>query len=415
MAYAYERHALERIEEALGYARVVLLLGPRQAGKSTLATEVVRRGHLSEILTLDDRSTRSLAQDDPDGMIGSLGRPVAIDEIQRVPDLLLAIKQTVDRNDDPGQFLLTGSANVLTAPRVLDALTGRTEIVHLWPLAQDEIHPERDAGNLIDLLFKGEPPDVRDALVGPDVWLEDALAGGFPEARTRQSVRARRAWFNTYVTSLVERDLRDLSDARLLEEVPELLEILAGQVGGTLVTNRIAKRLGLAHKTVESYIHLLATAFTVMRIPAWLPGVAHRERQAPKVIFTDTGVLAHQLDFDLSSLNAHPTTTGPLFENFVVMELIKQLEWSESDARISHYRREGAEVDLLIQKRSGAFLAIEAKASATLGAKDWRMLKQLREARDEHFRAGIIFYTGTHTRPLGDRLWALPISALWRR
>jgi hypothetical protein len=411
MAYTFERRVLPLVADALTYARIVLLLGPRQAGKSTLIEELHDRGGLTRSVTLDDHLTRQTARSDPTGFASALPRPVAIDEVQRAPDLLLAIKQIVDRDPAPGQFLLTGSANVMTAPRVLDALTGRTDIVVLWPLAQSEIEGSRM--NLLDRLFTGEAPQVAAAPIGPSAWVERALLGGFPEVLARSPGRPRRQWFEAYLAGLVQRDLRELSDAQKLSEMPRLIRALAAQASGVLVTDRLGQRVGLSARTIRSYVGLLETVFAVRAIPAWRPGIAVRERLAPKLFFADTGLLAHLLGADAERTVADPRLTGMLYESFVASELVKQLAWTERHADLYHYRRERQEVDFVLEARDGTVVAIEAKAGASLGAGDRRGLVQLRDALGDRFRAGVLMHTGADTVPLGERLWALPVSALW--
>lgn len=429
--HLYPRFQSKRVEEALQYSRVTLLLGPRQAGKSTLARQLVDRGLLTGVLTLDNRDTRLAAQNDPVGMIAEAETPIAIDEIQREPELLLAVKERVDRDTRPGQFLLTGSANVLTAPRVLDALTGRTEIVTLWPLASGEIAAGRSEGagagdaaapaaepapatNLIDLLLAGQAPQLTDQPRGQAAWAERALAGGYPEALERPPGRHRSEWFESLLSSLISRDLRDISSARLLSEVPQLLRALAGLVGSPLVVSRLSQKTGMAANTIGSYLQLLETAYVTRTLHAWRPGVAGRERRAPKVMFTDTGVLSHLLEADRDRLANDSATAGAMFENYVAMEVTKLAAWAERLTSILHYRQEGEEIDLICEARSGEFIAVEAKAAASVGRSDLRALTRLRDARSEQFKAGVVVYAGERTVRLGDRLWALPVGALWQ-
>lgn len=388
-----------------------MLLGPRQAGKSTLLDELRARGALDRVVSLDDDLTRRAARSDPTDLVTSLGTGVAIDEVQRAPDLLLAIKQVVDRDDTPGQYLLTGSANVLTAPHILDALTGRTDIVVLWPLAQSEI--EGTSVDLVDRLFDGRPPALDDVPVGAAAWVDRALTGGFPEARRRPPGGPRSRWFEAYADGVVRRDLRELSDAQKLAEMPRLLRVLATQAAGILVPNRLSQSIRLDTKTIQSYVRLLETVFAVHVLPAWRPGIAARERLAPKLLISDTGILTHLVGADAARVAGDPMIKGSVFENFVAMEIVKQLAWSASPTAAYHYRRERREVDLILERRDGSIVAIEAKAGATLDTADRRALTELRDATGDRFRAGVLLYTGAKTPPLGDRLWAMPVSALW--
>jgi predicted AAA+ superfamily ATPase len=411
MAYLIRRHALPLVVETLSYARVTFLMGARQVGKSTLVREIAAEHHAAEMLSLDDQATRQAAAGDPTGFVAGLRGPVVIDEVQRVPDLLLAIKDTVDRDPRPGRFLLTGSANILTAPRIYDALSGRINIERLWPLSQAEI--EAADANIVDALFAGDPPQIADASIGRDAWVPRAALGGYPEVRARPPGRARRSWFEDYLTSVLQRDLRDLTAAYRLDEMPRLLRTLAAQAADVFVAESTGNRLGLDRKTVQSYTGLLETVFLVQRIPAWRPGLGAREIQKPKLYFVDTGLLADVLGADERRIAHDAQIAGRLLENFVGMELVKQLAVAETRGTLHHYRRDVHEVDVVIENRAGELVAAEVKASASITAADHRELARLRDARGASFRAGALFYAGERTLPLGDRLWALPISALW--
>ena len=396
--------------EALGDTRVVLIAGARQAGKSTLAAEVATHDHPARFLSLDDKATRDAAIADPTGFVAGLAGPVVIDEVQRAPDLLLAIKRAVDNDPSPGRFLLTGSASILSAPRIVESLAGRVEIVDLWPLAQSEI--ERTDANIVDALFSGRPPLVTGATVGRVAFVERAVRGGYPEALRRDG-RRRERWFDDYVRGIVERDLRDLSGAYKLEHVPRLLRLLAAQSAGIFRAERIGRAVGLDTKTVQTYTRLLETVFLVTRVPAWRPSLGSREIQSPKVFVNDSGLLAHLLGADDTRAAEDDQVTGRLFESFVAMEVARHLPWAATSARLHHYRDRDEEVDVVLESRSGAVACIECKASATVGRSDHRAIGRLRDALGERFVAGFVVYTGADTIPLGDRIWAVPVSALW--
>lgn len=399
------------IVEALSDTRVVFVMGARQVGKSTLVGRVAAEDHPARLLTLDDRVTRDAAIGDPAGFVAGLDRPVVLDEVQRAPDLLLAIKEAVDRDTRPGQFLLTGSANVLSNRRVKDALTGRMEIVTLWPLAQAEIHGSR--ANLVDSLLAADSPQIDDAPIGRSSFADIVAAGGYPAARTR-SGRRRERWFRAYVDTTLDRDLRDISDAFKLNEMPRLLRLLAAQAAGLLNYKSVADRLQLHPDTVKSYVQLLETVFLVYRLPAWRPGLGTREVHTAKLNIVDSGLLAHLLGADSDRIRTDDQVTGKILENFVAMEIVKLAQWAETDVRPYHYRDGRDEVDIVLETRSGDLAAVEVKASATLDAASRRALTRLRDATDDRFRAGVVLYTGRQTVPLGDRLWAVPISGLWR-
>lgn len=405
-----ERHARALVIEALGDTRVVFVMGARQVGKSTLTTVIAEQDHPARILTLDDRATRAAALTDPTGFVAGLDAPALIDEVQRAPDLLLAIKEAVDRDPTPGRFLLTGSANVLSNRKIKDALTGRMELVSLWPLSQTEIRGSR--ANFVDALYAAAPPRIEDAPVGRAAFVELVAAGGYPEALARQG-RRRQTWFGDYVDTTLDRDLRDVSDALKLDAMPRLLRLLATQAAGLLNYKTVADRLQLHPDTVKSYTQLLETVFLVQRLPAWRPGLGPREVHAPKLHLVDSGLLAHLLAADERRIAEDDQVTGRLVENFVAMELVKHTEWAQTDTRVHHYRDGRDEVDLVLESRSGDIAAVEVKAGASLVARDWRSLAKLRDRAGSRFRAGVVIHTGRHTLPLGDRLWAVPVSGLW--
>jgi predicted AAA+ superfamily ATPase len=400
------------IEEALADTRVVLLLGARQVGKSTLATEIAAGIGAGPPVTLDDATTRAAAETDPTGFVASLGRPVVLDEVQRSEALLLAIKESVDSDAAPGQFLLTGSANILTAPRIHEALTGRTEIVRLWPFSQSEI--ERSGANFVDRLFESRVPSISGAAVGRDAFVERAVRGGYPEAHGRVQ-RRRERWFASYVETMVTRDIRDLADIRRSDEIPRLLRMIAAQAANLFKAETMGNTLGISTKTVQSYCDLLETVFLVRRIRAWRPSMGAREVTTPKVYVTDSGLLAYLLGADRRRAAGDDQITGKLFENFAAMETARLLDWAETSATQYHYRDRstGDEIDVVLESRSGELVCLECKAAATVRPSDYRAMSKLRDARGESFVAGVVMYTGAETRALTERIWAVPVSGLW--
>jgi predicted AAA+ superfamily ATPase len=409
-ARIFPRYARPLVLEALGDTRIVFVGGARQVGKSTLARQIAREDHPAAEFSLDDRATREAALADPGGFVAGLNLPAFIDEVQRAPDLVLAIKEVVDRDLTPGRFLLTGSANVVTSRKVKDALTGRMDTVRLWPLAQSEIHGT--TANFVDALFASAPPQVAGAPVGRAAFAGMVAAGGYPEARLRDG-RRRDRWFANYLDTTLDRDLRDISAARKLDEVPRLLRFLAAQAANALSYRSVAAKLDLNHETVREYIGLLQTVFLIRILPAWRPGIGAREVQAPKAYLVDSGLLAHLLGADVTRVARDDQVTGKVLENFVAMEVLKHSDWAEVDTRTYHYRQREDEVDLVLESRSGDIAAVEVKAAASIGRKDVRPMEKLRDARGEHFKAGIVVCTAAQTTPLGDRLWAVPVSGLW--
>ena len=406
------RHAQRLVEEALEDTRVVLLLGARQVGKSTLAGQVAAGRGATGPITLDDATTRAAADADPSGFVASLPRPVVLDEAQRSEPLLLAIKEAVDRDTTPGQFLLTGSANILTAPRIHDALTGRTEIITLWPFAQSEI--ERSQTNFVDRVFARGIPSITGATVGRDAFVERAIRGGYPEALER-APRRRERWFESYIESVVTRDVRELADIRRLEAIPNLLRLIAVQAANLFKAETMSNDLGISTKTVQSYTELLETVFLVRRVKAWRANIGKREVTTPKIYVTDSGLLAYLLGADEGRAGRDDQVTGKLFENFVAMEIARLLDWANISATQYHYRDRstGDEIDVVLESRAGEISCVECKSAATVRPADYRAMAKLRDAREDRFAAGVVIYTGAETRALTERIWAIPVSALW--
>ncbi|HVD41085.1 MAG TPA: ATP-binding protein [Solirubrobacterales bacterium] len=399
------------VAEALADTRVVLLMGARQVGKSTLAEQIVRTDHPARMINLDEQPQREAALADPEGFIAGLERPVLIDEVQRGgPDLFLAIKSVVDADRSPGQFLLTGSANVLRTRKVWEALTGRVELINLGPLTQAEI--EGLSLNFVDAVFAGRPPQVEGAPKGRDALLGRLIAGGYPEARLR-SPKRRARWFDSYIQTTLGRDLKDISQARKLNEMPRLLRLIASQTANLFSASNLSQRLSIHSQTVDSHVSLLEAIFLVQRLPAWTPGIGSREIHHPKIYVSDTGLLLHLLGANEKRLREDDQITGKALENFVAMELVRHADSSEENPKAHHYRRGRDEIDVILENRAGDICAIEVKASATIRDKDWGALARLRDARPKSFRCGVLFYTGAQTLPLGDRLFAVPLSGLW--
>lgn len=408
-----ERRARKQILEAAGDSRVVIVAGPRQAGKTTLVRGLTRGDLPMSYVTFDDAGARRAAAADPVAYVSDLARPAAIDEVHRVPEILLEIKRAVDENPTPGQFLLTGSARVLSLPAVADALVGRAEQILLWPLAQAEISGSTD--NLIDRLFAADLPSISTNVTGFKAWLSAALAGGFPEARERPPGARRDAWFSSYLETLVQRDIRDLADIRALDEVPALLTLIATRSTAPLNMAALASELRVSEASVRRYLALLDAAFTVLRVPSWRRNLGRRATAAPKYQLVDSGLAAYLLGIDEHRLEADRALAGGLFETFVRMELIKLLGWSDARPRAFHFRTRGgrSEVDIVLERRGGQLVGIEVKTSATPAKEDFRGLEELRESRGDDFVAGVVLHPGERTVAFGERLWAMPVSALW--
>ena len=403
------RHASRAVGDALSDTRVVLVNGARQCGKSTLV-RLAGGDHVSW-QTLDNESSRRAAMADPTGFV-DVDSAMIIDEIQRVPDLLLAIKERVDADPRPGRFLLTGSARVLGLRTLPDALPGRMETIELWPFSQGEIDATPD--RFVDAVFSLGPDLSHTSTVTRAEYAERVVRGGYPEAVARDQPRRRARFFDAYINDLISRDVSQLAEIERTGEMRALVRLLAARSGHLLVASALGNEVQLPHRTVSRYLHLLEEIFLIKRIPAWSRNLSARATGTPKVAMVDSGIAANLLGADAAQFKRPDSPFGPLLEGFVLMELARQLSWSEERVELSHYRtRDQVEVDAILENRQGQVVGVEVKASATVRAEDFRGLRHLAERLAADFVVGIVLYTGDQTLQFGPRLRAMPISALW--
>lgn len=398
--------------EALSDTPVVLLNGARQVGKSTLV-QSLQEDHPAQYLTLDDATVLAAASGDPAGFLAGLDGPVILDEVQRAPDLFLAIKASVDRDRRPGRYLLTGSADVFLLPRIAESLAGRMEVLTLWPLSQGEIEGVRET--FVDSLFavKYQPP-AGPALDRGEI-LDLALQGGYPEMLRRISEARRRAWFGSYTTTILQRDVRDLSSIEDITALPRLLSLLAARTTNLLNYSELSRSSGIPASTLKRYFALLEATFLVRPLPPWSDNLSKRLVKSPKLLLTDTGLVAAALGLNRERLEEEPQLAGPLLENFVLLEIRKQVTWSETRPELFHYRTQtGQEVDLLLEDARGRLVGIEVKAGFTVQERDVRTLLGLAETLGKRFLRGVVLYTGERAVPFSEKVMALPMAALWR-
>ena len=411
IAPLYSRRIETRVAEALTDTPVVLIAGPRQAGKTTLVRQMA--GPELRYLTLDDELTLLAAKEDPVGMIRSLDRAI-IDEIQRAPSLLLAIKKTVDEDRRPGRFLLTGSANLMALPTVADSLAGRMETLTLLPLSQSEMHGT--TLNWLDSAFAGRLPKVSVPLVG-EALVEAVLRGGYPEAVSRGTSRRRTAWARQYIDAIIQRDVRDVASIDRLDQLPRFLRALA-QVSGQMCNyTQLGGQVGLDHKTAARYVSVFEQMYLLKRVEVCARNRLDRLTRVvktPKMQFIDSGLLSTLIDLTPAIAMQDRSRFGHVLETFVYGELLKHATSADGDYQLLYYRdHDQFEVDVVVENTAGQLVGVEVKAAASVGISDLRGLKHLASIAGEQFKLGVILYDGTETLPLGERLWAAPISSLW--
>lgn len=408
------RHVKARVLEALGDTRIVVIQGARQVGKTTLIQEIV--GQLGgRLVSFDDPVTARGAREDPVGFLGAdPDGLLAIDEVQRVPELILALKYVVDRDTRPGRFLLTGSADLLRLPAVEDSLAGRTESIELHGFSQGELtgHVER----FIDRLLSGERFVDHASDLHRSDYLDRAIAGGYPEALARPLGRRRDQWLDNYVNSIVRREAGDISDLRRVAELPLILRVLAARSSGELNVADVARDTDIPARTLTPYLELLQTLYLTQRIPAWATNLAKRAVSKPKVSLLDTGLAARLINVSAqgASPGANPGVAGGLLESFVAAEVRRQLTWSDETARLGHFRDQHAgEVDIVLETPDGRLAGIEVKSAAIPSTRDVKGLAYLRDELGARFVAGLVLHTGVAAAPFGDRIAAVPMDVLW--
>lgn len=406
--HLFERFSTRTITTALTDTPVVMLIGPRQCGKTTLVRQFVNKDR--DYITLDEDTVLEAARSDPAGFVRGFDR-VAIDEVQRAPELLRAIKQAVDIDRRPGRFLLTGSANILTLSQVSESLAGRMETVSLMPLSHAEIKGKRP--NFLNLAFTGKLPKSSEVMIGNDL-VHAVLVGGYPEMLRREDPRRRQVWARDYVRAIVQRDVRDIAEIEKLDQLPRLLNVLAHHSGQLTNFTQIGGQIGMDDKTTRRYVGILEQLFLVQRISPWFRNELKRLIKTPKLHFIDSGLLSAMLGLTPDRIAKDRSAFGALLETFVFSEIVKQIGWSDEGYTLHHYRdKDQDEVDIVLEDERGALIGIEVKASGTVQAADFKGIRKLIDTCGDNLKLGVVLYDGTRAVPFGDRLFAAPISCLW--
>lgn len=400
--------------EALDAARITVVQGARQVGKSTLVSQLVaaRQGRL---VTLDDPVTLAAAHADPSAFVAQ--HPdglLAIDEAQRAPGLALALKAAVDAHPRPGKFLVTGSADLLRAPGSADSLAGRAQTVELHPFTQGELAGRSDS--FLDRLVAGDFALDRSGEWSREDYLDAASAGGFPEARARTSGRSRNAWWRDYLDRLLRRDALEQADLQHIERLPALLRILAAGQTHELVVDRLAANIDVPARSLPAYLDLLQRLYLLHVLPPWSTNLSKRETGRHRIHLTDSGMVFHLLGLTSARLapGEEPDYAGPILEGFAVEQLRRQAWWAQQEIRLFGYRTyDQREIDVVVETADGRVGAVEVKASSTVVEKDFRHLRWFAEKLGKRFVGGVLLHTGKTAAPFGTKLAALPFSALW--
>lgn len=407
-----ERHVTELIRVSMQDTPAVLVKGPRQCGKTTLVRQF---NEGMTYLTLDDPSVLAAARQNPLNLIKKLDRAI-LDEVQRAPELLLALKLSIDQDRRPGRFLLTGSANLLTLPQIADSLAGRMEVHTLLPLSQAELQ-----GRPSDFLQRAQDQNwpithtkwVTPTMDGQNHTEPNVLAGGYPEMRTRANASRRVAWARAYIQTLVERDVQDVAHIEHLSLIPRLLDVAAAHCGQLFNATGTGGQLRMDARTVEKYLGVLEKLFLIQRLPAWNRHELGRLIKTPKLHFLDAGLQAALTRLSPQTLDKHPERWGPTLETWVHAELRKTLALCTDTWYLGHYRdKDQIEVDFVLESTERQLIGIEVKAASSVNAHDFKGLRRLRSQTGSDFLTGIVLYDGPQALPFGDGLWAIPLAAL---
>ena len=405
----YKRTIKPYIEKALSRSPVVLINGARQVGKTTIALELLKEKSYTYI-TFDDELAYLSAKENPSGFIKNIQKPVILDEVQRIPEIFLAIKRDVDTNRIPGRYLLTGSANPLLIPRLGDSLAGRMEVIDVMPLSQGELkgHEEK----FIDTIFSDEELKTPKTESKEDIY-KRILVGGYPLVQ-QVDEETREAWMRSYLNLILQRDIKDLAQIEKITEIPNLLRLLAARAGGLLNVAQLSRESNMVNKTLHRYLALLETIFLISLQLPWHSNLTLRFIKSPKLYLVDSGLLTYLIDMNLERALKDSPHMGRIIENFVVSELQKQRTWSKTKVQIYHFRTtDGIEVDCILENKAGELVGIEIKKSERVTPQDFKGLRYLQEKTSGKFKKGIIFYLGSNIVPFGDNVFAVPMHTLW--
>ena len=408
----FYRSLTDKVLSGLKRSPAILLVGARQSGKTFLMKEIAKEREYN-YKTFDNVPTLASAHHDPVGFISELPKPAILDEVQRVPELFLPIKADIDENRTPGRYALTGSANPLVVPKLGDSLAGRMLLYELFPLSQGEIEGKKEG--FLDRVFSEEF-----SFSGPCEFSKAELIarmsrGGYPEMQKFSEGNERREWVDSYLSLAMQKDIQDLSKVEGLGQLPNLLVTLATRIGSLLNFSDLSNGAGIPVTTLRRYIQLLHSLFLVKTLPPWSRNIGKRLVKSPKIYFIDTAILLQLLNFSEGRLVQTPTVLGAATENFVVLELFKQISWSSQRIQMFHFRTETRnEVDLVLENEMGKIVGIEIKSSETVRADDFKHFQYLRESARDSFARGIVLYAGNQILSFGPDLIAAPISVLWK-
>ncbi|RJR14728.1 MAG: ATP-binding protein [Nitrospiraceae bacterium] len=401
----YPRIMKSLIEKALKYFPVVLLTGARQVGKSTLALDI-----FESYMTFDDITVYSSARSDPKTFINSLKKPVVIDEVQKMPEILDTIKMDVDRKRTNGSYLLTGSSNIMAYKNIADTLAGRIAVLELMPLSCREMASRND--NVLDALFSQKISGVRLPDIKHGNIIMHVINGGYPEILKIDDPKGRYLWFGSYISTYIERDIRAIGDLRHMDKFLRMFNMLASRSSQVLIKSDIARDAGIDSKTLDNYLKLLELTYQICLLKPYSRNINKRFVKSNKIFFTDSGIASYLLGISSSQQLMSSPYKGAVLETFVFAELLKAVKYAEQPAELFFYRTsDRKEIDFIIE-RGDSIAAVEVKFSQTVTKSDFRHIIDLQKSAGK-LAAGYVFYMGEHILPFGENLYALPVRILF--
>lgn len=399
------------LSDILAESPALLVLGPRATGKTTTAAR-----HARSMIQLDQPGRAASVRADPDAALRGLDEPVLVDEWQLAPEVLGAIKRAVDRDPHPGRYLVTGSVRAVLHTDSWP-LTGRAIRVQMWGLVERELSGDPASTTVLDTWASGDlsrltvpsdPPDLRD-------YVDLAVRGTFPEAVRRATPGARRRWLNSYVDELLTRDAEELEPGRDPDRLRRYLLAWAVNTAGVTEHSALHEAAGVTRPTAQAYDRLLGNLLVTEVLPAWSSSRVKRLTRMPKRFVTDPGITCALLGVDTEGILGDGDLLGRVMETFVLAQIRAEVPLSDLNPRFYHLRTEKGrqEVDLVIEYGAGRVVGVEIKAKAAPTTRDARHLAWLRDELGERFVQGVVLHTGPSVYPLGERISAVPICALW--
>jgi predicted AAA+ superfamily ATPase len=408
--HKYKRWQYDTVNKSLQSRRVIVLSGSRQCGKTTLSRDLASIDAIYR--SLDDVTLLEAALSDPHGFVRHGNELMIIDEVQKAPTLLQAVKMDVDQVQKPGRFLLTGSANLYSIPAAKESLAGRISNIRLRPLTQGELYGKQPCflENAFNKVFK-----THEIICDKDAYIITALKGGFPEALSLGIIQEESMWYKDYIAAITQRDLHDIINIKRQNSMKELLYVLAAWSSKFIDISAICSSLGIARQTLVSYINALEALYLVERVRPWSKTDYDRVNKHDKLFMTDTGIMGTILGWRFEKIRLDGDKTGKLIETFVFTQLAALIDAQQQEYQIYHYRdREKREVDFIIENEDGNLLGIEVKAGSALSQDSFKHLKWFRDnMAGKHTFIGIVLYTGENVLSFGSDMWAVPISVLW--